>query len=211
MSPRNTVALGGRLTIADLDDVAHRGAALALAPSARAAMERCHTFVRDLAGAGTPVYGLTTGCGPLAGHRIDAAQREAELRDGSLVRLLPDWHLPGGYLQVAYTHRRGMLPAVRAWIEHLVQAFARSDLPPVSSPSRDSKNGVTAGPRTPAASAWRSASNSATSNSPDPRATFVTTGWASTTPAPPRPQCADSSRAASAGVSTRADIGSPVE
>jgi hypothetical protein len=32
---------------------------------------------------------------------------------------------------VAYTHRRGMLPAVRAWIEHLVQAFARSDLPPV--------------------------------------------------------------------------------
>ncbi|MCY1281541.1 HTH-type transcriptional regulator DmlR [compost metagenome] len=56
---------------------------------------------------------------------------EAELRDGSLVRLLPDWHLPGGYLQVAYTHRRGMLPAVRAWIEHLVQAFARSDLPPV--------------------------------------------------------------------------------
>lgn len=50
---------------------------------------------------------------------------EAELRDGSMVRLLPDWHLPGGHLQAVYTHRRGLLPAVRAWIEHLVEAFSR--------------------------------------------------------------------------------------
>ncbi|BAN49224.1 LysR substrate-binding domain-containing protein [Metapseudomonas resinovorans] len=50
---------------------------------------------------------------------------EAELRDGSLVRLLPEWTLPGGYLQAVYTHRRGMLPAVRAWIEHLAAAFQR--------------------------------------------------------------------------------------
>ncbi|MDH4873640.1 LysR substrate-binding domain-containing protein [Pseudomonas sp. BN515] len=50
---------------------------------------------------------------------------EAELRDGSMVRLLPDWHLPGGNLQAVYTHRRGLLPAVRAWIEHLAEAFSR--------------------------------------------------------------------------------------
>ncbi|HSX88424.1 MAG TPA: LysR substrate-binding domain-containing protein [Pseudomonas sp.] len=46
-----------------------------------------------------------------------------ELLDGLLVRLLPDWTLPPGHLQAVYTHRRGMLPAVRAWIEHIDQAF----------------------------------------------------------------------------------------
>ncbi|WP_271407926.1 LysR substrate-binding domain-containing protein [Pseudomonas sp. Q1-7] len=51
---------------------------------------------------------------------------ETELADGRLVRLLPDWHLPGGNLQAVYTHRRGMLPAVRAWIEHLLEAFQNS-------------------------------------------------------------------------------------
>jgi histidine ammonia-lyase len=81
MSPRNTVALGDRLTLADLDDVAHRGVALTLAPGARAAIERCHAFVRALASSEAKVYGLTTGCGPLAGHRIDAAQREAFQRN----------------------------------------------------------------------------------------------------------------------------------
>ncbi|WP_342247004.1 LysR substrate-binding domain-containing protein [Pseudomonas sp. OTU5201] len=54
---------------------------------------------------------------------------ETELRDGSLVRLLPEWSLPGGHLQAVYTHRRGMLPAVRAWIEHLVEAFSHSQVP----------------------------------------------------------------------------------
>ncbi|MCO6060328.1 LysR substrate-binding domain-containing protein [Pseudomonas sp. MOB-449] len=54
---------------------------------------------------------------------------EAELRDGSLVRLLPDWSLPGGHLQAVYTHRRGMLPAVRAWIEHLAEAFSHRQVP----------------------------------------------------------------------------------
>lgn len=52
-----------------------------------------------------------------------------ELADGRLVRLLPDWTLPGGHLQAVYPHRRGMLPAVRAWIEHLSQAFSREDQP----------------------------------------------------------------------------------
>lgn len=47
-----------------------------------------------------------------------------ELADGRLVQLLPDWSLPGGNLQAAYTQRRGMLPAVRAWIDHISAAFA---------------------------------------------------------------------------------------
>lgn len=48
---------------------------------------------------------------------------EQELRDGTLVELLPGWRLPDGWLQAVYPHRRGMLPAVRAWIDHLVDAF----------------------------------------------------------------------------------------
>ncbi|MBC3385370.1 LysR substrate-binding domain-containing protein [Pseudomonas sp. SWRI179] len=48
---------------------------------------------------------------------------EQELRDGTLVELLPGWSLPDGWLQAVYPHRRGMLPAVRAWIDHLVEVF----------------------------------------------------------------------------------------
>ena len=52
-----------------------------------------------------------------------------ELADGRLIRLLPDWALPAANLQAVYTHRRGMLPAVRAWIEHISEAFSRWDQP----------------------------------------------------------------------------------
>lgn len=48
---------------------------------------------------------------------------EEELGDGRLVELLPGWSSPDGWLQAVYPHRRGMLPAVRAWIDHLVEAF----------------------------------------------------------------------------------------
>jgi DNA-binding transcriptional LysR family regulator len=47
-----------------------------------------------------------------------------ELADGRLVQLLPEWSMPGGYLQAAYTQRRGTLPAVRAWIDHISVWFA---------------------------------------------------------------------------------------
>lgn len=46
------------------------------------------------------------------------------LADGSLVRLLPEWSMSTGNLQAAYTQRRGALPAVRAWLDHVAQAFA---------------------------------------------------------------------------------------
>ncbi|MCY1282536.1 HTH-type transcriptional regulator DmlR [compost metagenome] len=48
---------------------------------------------------------------------------EAELQAGRLQRLLPDWHIPSGFLQAVYPHRRGLLPAVRAWLEHLTTAY----------------------------------------------------------------------------------------
>ncbi|MEB0046749.1 MULTISPECIES: LysR substrate-binding domain-containing protein [unclassified Pseudomonas] len=48
---------------------------------------------------------------------------EQALKDGSLVQLLPDWSIPGGWLHAVYPHRRGVMPAVRAWIDHLVESF----------------------------------------------------------------------------------------
>lgn len=47
----------------------------------------------------------------------------AELAEGSLIRLLPQWSMPSGNLQAAYTQRRGALPAVRAWIDHVTAEF----------------------------------------------------------------------------------------
>ncbi|WP_397453522.1 LysR substrate-binding domain-containing protein [Pseudomonas sp. NA-150] len=54
-----------------------------------------------------------------------------ELADGRLIRLLPQWSLPSGHLQAAYTQRRGVLPAVRAWIDHITEAFTDESWAPV--------------------------------------------------------------------------------
>ncbi|WP_449105466.1 LysR substrate-binding domain-containing protein [Pseudomonas mohnii] len=48
---------------------------------------------------------------------------ETELANGTLVRVLPDWNCPPAWLQAVYPHRRGVLPAVRVWLEHLQHAF----------------------------------------------------------------------------------------
>jgi len=48
---------------------------------------------------------------------------EEELANGRLVQLLPEWSLPGGWLQAVYPHRRGVLPAIRAWIDYLEEGF----------------------------------------------------------------------------------------
>ena len=47
----------------------------------------------------------------------------AELREGRLRVVLPDWGLPQGILHIVYPSRRGMLPAVRALVDFLVVAF----------------------------------------------------------------------------------------
>lgn len=46
-----------------------------------------------------------------------------ELRSGRLRVVLPGWGLPQGILHIVYPSRRGMLPAVRALVDFLAQAF----------------------------------------------------------------------------------------
>jgi DNA-binding transcriptional LysR family regulator len=47
----------------------------------------------------------------------------AELRGGKLRVVLPEWGLPQGILHIVYPSRRGMLPAVRALVDFLADAF----------------------------------------------------------------------------------------
>ncbi|HET7931829.1 MAG TPA: LysR substrate-binding domain-containing protein [Rhodanobacteraceae bacterium] len=46
-----------------------------------------------------------------------------ELRSGRLRVVLPEWGLPQGILHIVYPSRRGMLPAVRALVDFLVEVF----------------------------------------------------------------------------------------
>jgi DNA-binding transcriptional LysR family regulator len=46
-----------------------------------------------------------------------------ELNDRRLVRLLPDWCKQPGLVHVVFTTKRGLTPAVRALIDHLVIGF----------------------------------------------------------------------------------------
>lgn len=48
-----------------------------------------------------------------------------QLSDGSLVRLLPDWSPRSELLHAVFPSRRGVLPAVRALIEHLAERFSK--------------------------------------------------------------------------------------
>ncbi|HRP97880.1 MAG TPA: LysR family transcriptional regulator [Rhodocyclaceae bacterium] len=50
-----------------------------------------------------------------------------ELAAGTLVRLLPGWAPRREIIHVVYPSRRGLLPAVRALIDHLVAGFAALD------------------------------------------------------------------------------------
>lgn len=43
------------------------------------------------------------------------------LAAGHLVRVLPDWRLPLGVFHVVFPHRRGLLPAVRAFVDFLAE------------------------------------------------------------------------------------------
>ncbi len=44
-----------------------------------------------------------------------------DVRDGNLEVVLPDWHLPQGMLHAVFASRRGLLPAVRVFIDHLAE------------------------------------------------------------------------------------------
>ncbi len=45
------------------------------------------------------------------------------LTRGKLVRVLPEWHSPDGFVHVVFTARKGLPAAVRAFLDHLVEAF----------------------------------------------------------------------------------------
>src|SRR5690242_13304909 len=76
MDHSRTVVLGATLTIDSLDAVARQAAAVEIGRDAARRLERAYAFVQHLARTETAVYGLTTGCGPLAGHQIPADRRE---------------------------------------------------------------------------------------------------------------------------------------
>ncbi len=46
------------------------------------------------------------------------------VRTGELVRILPDWKAPHGTFHAVYPSRRGQLPAVRVFIDYLVEQLA---------------------------------------------------------------------------------------
>lgn len=66
-----------------------------------------------------------------AGHGIallpESAARDAISR-GELITVLPGWTLPQGIFHVVFPHRRGLLPAVRSFIDFLVQSMPAAAL-----------------------------------------------------------------------------------
>ena len=51
--------------------------------------------------------------------RLPESVVREDLRSGALRRVLPEWNTPQGILHVVFPSRRGMLPAVRAFIDFL--------------------------------------------------------------------------------------------
>jgi histidine ammonia-lyase len=106
MDRTRIVTLGTPLTIHDVDAVARQTATVEVETDAARRLERSYAFVEQLARTDAPVYGLTTGCGPLAGHRIPPERREEFQRN--LVRshavTLGEPH-PGSLVRAAMTVR----------------------------------------------------------------------------------------------------------
>src|SRR5882672_5190856 len=47
-----------------------------------------------------------------------------DVRRGALIHVLPQWSTPEGVVHLVFTTTRGMLPAVRAFVDHFAQAFS---------------------------------------------------------------------------------------
>lgn len=50
------------------------------------------------------------------------------LASGALVRVLPNWKAPHGIFHAVYPSRRGLLPAVRVFIDYLVEHLTHSKI-----------------------------------------------------------------------------------
>lgn len=90
---------------------------------------RCHNF---------PVLHAAA----VAGHGIallpESIAREA-LKVGTLMHVLPDWRLPQGIFHVVFPHRRGLLPAVRAFIDFLVETMPAATAAAPSCPAHSAE------------------------------------------------------------------------
>jgi DNA-binding transcriptional LysR family regulator len=47
------------------------------------------------------------------------------VQSGELVRVLPNWKAPHGIFHAVYPSRRGLLPAVRVFIDYLVEQLSK--------------------------------------------------------------------------------------
>lgn len=48
-----------------------------------------------------------------------------ELKQGKLMDVLPSWSMPSGHLQVVYPTQRGLLPAVRVFVDFLIEHLSK--------------------------------------------------------------------------------------
>jgi histidine ammonia-lyase len=143
MAAPPTVEIDGEsLTLEQLDLVARRGGACALAPAARRRVAAGRRVVERVIARGEAVYGLNTGFGDLASVRIPAdrlaALQERLLRShaAGVGEPLPDAAVRGMLLLRANTLARGHSGVRPEVVERLLDLLARDLLPVV--PSRGS-------------------------------------------------------------------------
>lgn len=72
---------GERLTLSDVERVARHGEAVSLDPAARPKIEAARQVIEAALAAGRPIYGVSTGFGPLSDVFVGAADREALQRN----------------------------------------------------------------------------------------------------------------------------------
>ena len=53
--------------------------------------------------------------------RLPESVVREDLQSGALTRVLPQWNIPQGVLHLVFPSRRGLLPAVRAFIDFLAE------------------------------------------------------------------------------------------
>ncbi|GAA5099420.1 LysR substrate-binding domain-containing protein [Wohlfahrtiimonas larvae] len=50
-----------------------------------------------------------------------------DIKSGKLIRILPDWHFQDEVVHAVYPSRRGVIPAIRSFLDHLESEFAELD------------------------------------------------------------------------------------
>jgi DNA-binding transcriptional LysR family regulator len=105
---RETLDYGGELDLGPWQLVGPQGESVRAEHTPRVL---CHDFIvlREAALAGLGIAQLP-----------ESVVRE-DLRSGALTRVLPDWSSPEGIVHVVFPSRRGLLPAVRAFIDFLAE------------------------------------------------------------------------------------------